>query len=256
MSGNWLNEQFSLAGKTALVTGASKGIGAEIAVAMAMAGADLVIVGRNAKSLEQTTSKISSLSKSVAQIHCDLSDSSSLKKAISELEGKKIDILVNNAGTIFRSPTIDMPEDEWNKVLDINLNSVFAITKQVGKTMIEAGEGRIINIASLLSFQGGVNVAAYTTSKHALAGLTKALANEWGSKGVNVNAIAPGYIETDNTAPLRQDTKRSESISSRIPLGRWGQPDDIAGVAVFLASKAAKYINGEILTVDGGWMAR
>jgi 2-deoxy-D-gluconate 3-dehydrogenase len=140
--------------------------------------------------------------------------------------------------------------------MDINVNSVFSLTKQVGRGMLERGSGQIINIASLLSFQGGVNVAAYAASKHAIAGLTKALANEWGPKGVNVNAIAPGYIETDNTAPLRKDVKRSESISSRIPIARWGHPDDIAGVAVFLASKAAKYINGEILAVDGGWLAR
>jgi 2-deoxy-D-gluconate 3-dehydrogenase len=256
MSTNWLEEQFSLDGKVALVTGASKGIGAEIAISMALAGADLILMGRSEKSLGQTAKKISEISSEPQEIHCDLSDLAELEKAIVELESKKIDVLVNNAGTIFRSPTAEMPDDEWHRLMDINVNSVFSLTKQVGRGMLERGSGRIINIASLLSFQGGVNVAAYATSKHAIAGFTKALANEWGSKGVNVNAIAPGYIETDNTAPLRQDTKRSESISSRIPMARWGQPDDIAGVAVFLASKAAKYINGEILAVDGGWMAR
>jgi 2-deoxy-D-gluconate 3-dehydrogenase len=256
MRTNWLEEHFSLDGKVALVTGASKGIGADIAISMALAGADLILMGRSDKTLSQTAKRISEISSKPEELHCDLSDLTELKKTIVGLEYRKIDILVNNAGTIFRSPTVEMPDDEWDKLMNVNVNSVFFLTKQVGRGMLERGSGRIINIASLLSFQGGVNVAAYATSKHAIAGFTKALANEWGPKGVNVNAIAPGYIETDNTAPLRQDTNRSESISSRIPIGRWGQPNDIAGVAVFLASKAANYINGEILAVDGGWMAR
>lgn len=256
MNEEWLQDQFSLDGKVALVTGASKGIGADIAISMALAGANLILMGRSEMSLSPTAKRISEISSKPQEIHCDLSDLAELKKVIVGLESKKIDILVNNAGTIFRSPSAEMPDDEWHRVMDINVNSVYCLTKQVGRGMLERGSGRILNIASLLSFQGGVNVAAYATSKHAIAGFTKALANEWGPKGVTVNAIAPGYIETDNTAPLRQDTKRSESISNRIPMARWGQPDDIAGVAVFLASKAAKYINGEILAVDGGWMAR
>lgn len=256
MKTNWLEEQFSLDGKVALVTGASKGIGADIAISMALAGADLILMGRSDKSLSHTAKRISDISSKPEELYCDLSDLTELKKAMVGLENKKIDILVNNAGLIYRSPTVEMPDDEWHRLMDINVNAVYQLTKQVGRGMLERGSGRIINIASLLSFQGGVNVAAYATSKHAIAGFTKALANEWGPKGVNVNAIAPGYIETDNTAPLRQDTNRSESISSRIPIGRWGHPNDIAGVAVFLASKASNYINGAILAVDGGWMAR
>ena len=172
------------------------------------------------------------------------------------MEKFKVDIVVNNAGTISRAPAADTALEDWQRVIDTNLSSVFQISQACGKAMITRGSGRIINIASLLSFQGGINVPAYTASKHGVAGVTKALANEWGSKGVTVNAIAPGYISTDNTEALRNDPDRNASILARIPIGRWGTPEDLSAVAVFLASPAAAYINGEILTVDGGWMGR
>ena len=167
-----------------------------------------------------------------------------------------VDILVNNAGVIYREPAAEYDEQEWMRVMNVNINSIFILSQEIGRRMIEKGEGKIINIASLLSFQGGVNVPAYTASKHAVAGLTKSLANEWASKGIQVNAIAPGYIETNNTEALRNDKERSKSILERIPAGRWGAPEDIAGAAVFLSSSASNYVNGHVLVVDGGWMGR
>jgi 2-deoxy-D-gluconate 3-dehydrogenase len=253
---SWLESQFSLAGKKALVTGSSKGIGAAIAQALAHAGADIVLVGRTKESLEATKSSIANTGRKVEIVLCDVSSPEAIKEAFASVAELKVDILINNAGSISRAPAADTEMQDWNRIIDTNLNSVFQISQACGRAMIAKGSGTIINIASLLSFQGGINVPAYTASKHGVAGITKALANEWGSRGVTVNAIAPGYISTDNTAALRADADRNASILARIPIGRWGNPDDIASVAVFLASPAARYINGEVLTVDGGWMGR
>lgn len=253
---NWLESQFSLAGKKAIVTGSSKGIGASIAQALAHAGADIVLVGRSQESIESTSLAIKNIGRNVEVIVCDVSSPDSIKTAFENVADLNVDILVNNAGSISRAPAADTQMEDWNRIIDTNLNSVFQIAQACGRAMIAKGHGTVINIASLLSFQGGINVPAYTASKHGVAGVTKALANEWGSRGVTVNAIAPGYISTDNTTALREDADRNASILARIPIGRWGNPEDIASVAAFLASPAARYINGEVLTVDGGWMGR
>ena len=253
---NWLESQFSLVGKKALVTGSSKGIGASIAQALAHGGADIVLVGRSEESLKETKSAIETIGRKVEVVLCDVSSAEAIKEAFADIADLKVDILVNNAGSISRAPAAETEMQDWHRIIDTNLNSVFQISQVCGQAMIAKGSGTVINIASLLSFQGGINVPAYTASKHGVAGVTKALANEWGSRGVTVNAIAPGYISTDNTAALRADADRNASILARIPIGRWGNPDDIASVAVFLASPAARYINGEVLTVDGGWMGR
>ncbi len=253
---NWLQSQFSLTGKTALVTGASKGIGASIAIAMAHAGADVVLVGRSQDSLSTTRSEIENLGRKTETLIADVESRDQITAAFKSIEQLNVEIVVNNAGSISRAPAIETSLEDWDRIIDTNLNSVFQISQLCAKSMLAKGHGRIINIASLLSFQGGINVPAYTASKHAVAGVTKALANEWGAKGVTVNAIAPGYISTDNTQALRNDADRNTSILARIPIGRWGTPEDLAAVAVFLASPAAAYINGEIITVDGGWMGR
>lgn len=253
---NWLETQFSLKGKTALVTGASKGIGAGIAIAMSRAGADMILLGRNRDSLNGTEQLISQSGGTVTKMQCDLSDSQSVAAILPDIERAAPDILVNNAGTIIRENAIDVSMQDWNNVLQTNVTALFQLSQAAAKSMLRKGEGRIINIASLLSFQGGIRVPAYAASKHAVAGLTKALANEWSARGITVNAIAPGYIETDNTEPLRNDPMRSAAILERIPMQRWGTASDIAGVAVFLAAPASRYISGEILVVDGGWMAR
>jgi 2-deoxy-D-gluconate 3-dehydrogenase len=253
---SWLESQFSLAGKKALVTGSSKGIGAAIAQALAHAGADIVLVGRTKESLEATKSSIANTGRKVEIVLCDVSSPEAIKEVFASVAELEVDILINNAGSISRAPAAETDMEDWNRIIDTNLNSVFQISQACGRAMIAKGSGTIVNIASLLSFQGGINVPAYTASKHGVAGITKALANEWGSRGVTVNAIAPGYISTDNTSALRADADRNASILARIPIGRWGNPDDIASVAVFLASPAARYINGEVLTVDGGWMGR
>ena len=236
---NWLESQFSLNGKKALVTGASKGIGASIAIAMAQAGADVVLVGRSQDSLSATRTAIENLGRSTETLIADVESRARISEAFKSIDQLNVEIVVNNAGSISRAPAIETSLEDWDRIIDTNLNSVFQISQLCAKSMLTKGHGRIINIASLLSFQGGINVPAYTASKHAVAGVTKALANEWGGKGVTVNAIAPGYISTDNTQ-----------------VGRWGTPEDLAAVAVFLASPAASYINGEIITVDGGWMGR
>lgn len=253
---NWLQSQFSLTGKKALVTGASKGIGASIALALAQAGANIVLVGRSLDSLSATRTAIESLGRTTETLIADVESRAQISEAFKNIEQLNVEILVNNAGSISRSPAIETSLDDWDRIIDTNLNSVFQISQLCAKSMLAKGHGRIINIASLLSFQGGINVPAYTASKHAVAGVTKALANEWSAKGVTVNAIAPGYISTDNTQALRNDPDRNTSILARIPIGRWGTPEDLAAVAVFLASPAASYINGEIITVDGGWMGR
>jgi 2-deoxy-D-gluconate 3-dehydrogenase len=253
---NWLQSQFSLTGKTALVTGASKGIGASIAIAMAQAGADVVLVGRSQDSLSATRTAIENLGRTTETLIADVESRDQIAAAFESIEQLNVEIVVNNAGSISRAPAIETSLEDWDRIIDTNLNSVFHISQLCAKSMLAKGHGRIINIASLLSFQGGINVPAYTASKHAVAGVTKALANEWGAKGVTVNAIAPGYISTDNTQALRNDVDRNASILARIPIGRWGTPEDLAALAVFLASPAAAYINGEIITVDGGWMGR
>ena len=253
---NWLESQFSLTGKKALVTGASKGIGASIAIAMAQAGADVVLVGRSQDSLSATRAAIENLGRSTESLIADVESRAQISEAFKSIDQLNVEIVVNNAGSISRAPAIETSLEDWDRIIDTNLNSVFQISQLCAKSMLAKGHGRIINIASLLSFQGGINVPAYTASKHAIAGVTKALANEWGAKGVTVNAIAPGYISTDNTQALRNDVDRNTSILARIPIGRWGTPEDLAAVAVFLASPAASYINGEIITVDGGWMGR
>ncbi|GAA4719509.1 2-dehydro-3-deoxy-D-gluconate 5-dehydrogenase KduD [Brevibacillus fulvus] len=247
---------FSLKDKTALVTGARTGIGQAISVGLASAGAHVILLAHQ-DNLNETKKKIEQIGGTYDTVLIDLSDLSSVRDKLQPvLEKYDIDILVNNAGIIYREPAVDYSEQEWQRVMDVNIHSVFLLSQEIGKKMVERGSGKIINIASLLSFQGGVFVPAYTASKHAVAGLTKALANEWAGKGVQVNAIAPGYIATNNTEALRNDEQRSQAILERIPAGRWGVSDDLVGAAVFLASRASDYVNGHILVVDGGWMAR
>ena len=250
-------DAFRLYGKTALVTGASAGLGAAMAVALAEAGANVACHG-NTRSSEETVAAILNLGREAVAVIGDLSRKDAPQLIFEQTLRKfdRVDILVNNAGTIRRSPAIDFSEEDWTTVLDVNLTSVFRLSQLAGRRMIEAGGGKIINIASLLSFQGGVTVPAYAASKGGVAQLTKALANEWARFGVNVNAIAPGYMQTDNTTALRQDETRNRQILERIPAGRWGEPADLAGAAVFLASPASDYLHGHILTVDGGWLAR
>ena len=251
-------DAFRLDGKVALVTGSSRGLGQGAAVALAEAGADVALLDRGDAS--ETEARIAALGRRVLRVRRDFVSAApdELHSAVDEVvsEFGRIDILVNNAGTIRRAPAVDYPTSDWNDVLRVNLDAVFHLSQAVGRGMIERGWGRIINIASMLSFQGGILVPAYTASKHAVAGLTKALANEWAASGVTVNAIAPGYMATDNTAALRADTEREASISSRIPAGRWGTPGDLQGAFVFLASDAAAYVTGTVLPVDGGWLVR
>lgn len=247
---------FSLKGKTALVTGARTGIGQAISVGLASAGAHVLLLGHR-DNLDETKAKIDEAGGICETVLVDLGEVPQIREKIKPvLEKHSIDILVNNAGIIYREPAVDYDEQEWMRVIDVNLNAVFILSQEIGRGMVERGSGKIINIASLLSFQGGVFVPAYTASKHAVAGLTKSLANEWAGHGVQVNAIAPGYIETNNTEAIRNDNKRQQSILERIPAGRWGRPDDMVGAALFLASKASDYVNGHVLVVDGGWMAR
>lgn len=249
-------DYFSLKGKTALVTGARTGIGQAISVGLAAAGAHLILVGHQ-DNMQETQNKITELQGTYETFLIDLSDVDNLRSNLQPILDKyKIDILVNNAGVIYREPAAAHNMQEWNRVMDVNINSVFTLCQTIGNQMIANESGKIINIASLLSFQGGINVPSYTASKHAIAGLTKALANEWALHNVQVNAIAPGYISTNNTEALRNDEVRSKSILDRIPAGRWGQADDLAGAAVFLASRASDYVSGHVLVVDGGWMGR
>ncbi|MDU4698238.1 MULTISPECIES: 2-dehydro-3-deoxy-D-gluconate 5-dehydrogenase KduD [Paenibacillus] len=249
-------KMFDLTGKTALVTGAAGGLGQGIAVGLAEAGANVVCASLGSSS--ETVSKITALGRKASEIVVDLSDHSILQETFDEalkLTGA-VDILVNNAGIIRRTPAKDHSEKDWLDVININLNTVFLLSQIAGRHMIERGSGKMINICSMLSYQGGINVPGYTASKHGVAGLTKAFANEWASSGLQVNGIAPGYMATDNTAPIRSDENRKASITDRIPAGRWGTPEDVKGPAVFLASAASDYLNGHILCVDGGWMAR
>src|SRR5580698_986778 len=247
---------FKLDGKTALVTGAKRGIGKAMAVALAEAGADIIGVS---KTLESTGSEVerevTALGRKFRGYACDFANRESVYAFLREVPAK-IDILVNNAGTILRKPAAEHPDEYWDQVIETNLNSQFVISREIGRRMIARGAGKIIFTASLLTFQGGINVPGYAASKGAIGQLTKALANEWAAHNVQVNAIAPGYVETDNTSALRADPNRAPAILSRIPAGRWGAPDDFKGAAVFLASAASDYVTGSILVVDGGWLAR
>lgn len=252
-------ELFSLEGKTALVTGCNRGIGFAMAEGLAEAGANILGVSA---SLKPEGSKIEKAVRSAGRdfkaYQCDFSDRKSLYRFIEKVnsENPQIDILVNNAGTIMRNPAAEHSDEYWDKVIEVNQNAQFILTREIGKEMIRRGNGKIIFTASLLTFQGGITVPGYAASKGAIGQLTKAFSNEWASKGVQINAIAPGYIATDNTEALRNDKDRSESILSRIPAGRWGQPEDFKGPVIFLASAASDYMNGSIVLVDGGWMGR
>lgn len=245
---------FQLHGKTALVTGASRGLGQGMIIGLAKAGADIIGVGIS--DMKETRERVEALGRKFYPIQQDLSLPNSVEAVLDQAfqYTKRIDILVNNAGIIRRAPAEEFSNQDWDDVLHVNLNTVYKFSSLVGKHMLEHGAGKIINIASMLSFQGGKNVVAYTASKHGVVGLTKSLANEWAGRGVNVNAIAPGYMETDNTEALRQDTARNAFISSRIPAQHWGKPADLEGPVVFLASKASDYVHGHVLCVDGGWL--
>ena len=251
--------QFDLSGKTALVTGCKRGIGLAMAVGLAEAGADIIGVSASLElSGSQVEKEVMALGRTFKAYQCDLSKRSAVYSLLESIKQDVpvIDILVNNAGTILRKPAAEHPDEYWDTVIDTNLNAPFIMTREIGRDMVARGSGKIIFTASLLTFQGGITVPGYAASKGAIGSLVKAFANEWASKGVNVNAIAPGYIATDNTEALREDAERSKSILSRIPAGRWGEPADFKGITVFLASKAADYIHGTIVTVDGGWMGR
>jgi 2-deoxy-D-gluconate 3-dehydrogenase len=251
-------ELFNLSGKKALVTGCNKGIGRSMALGLAEAGADIVGVSVSLPLEDSETAlEIKARGRQFYGFRADLSERISLYNFINDVtKDHSIDILVNNAGTIMRKPAVEHPDEYWDKVLSINLDAPFILAREFGQKMLEKGSGKIIFTCSLLSFQGGVNVPGYAASKGALSSLVKALANEWAPGGVNVNGIAPGYIATDNTEALRNDPARSRSILERIPAARWGDPDDFKGPVVFLASAAAAYVHGTILTVDGGWMGR
>ncbi|MFZ3004859.1 MAG: 2-dehydro-3-deoxy-D-gluconate 5-dehydrogenase KduD [Phenylobacterium sp.] len=248
---------FDLTGKTAIVTGANTGLGQAIAEALATAGADIVAVGRTPP--VDTRFAVEALGRRFHDIAADLTTLEPIGRIVAQTVEHfgGIDILVNNAGIIRRNDAVDFTEDDWDAVMDVNLKTTFFLTQAVGRRMIEQGRGgKIVNIASMLSYQGGIRVPSYAASKSGLAGITKALANEWAGKGINVNAIAPGYFSTNNTTALRADEDRSRDILARIPAGRWGTPADIGGAAVFLASSAADYVHGTLLAVDGGWLAR
>jgi len=252
-----MSTDFSLKGKVALVTGAGTGLGQGMAIGLAQAGADVVLHELN-QLPEDTRKAVGDLGRRAEMILGDMSKKDTPDKLVGFTVEKfgRIDILVNNAGMIKRTPAVDFTDEDWDLVVEVNLSSVFRMCRAAGRHMLKAGRGKIINVASLLAFQGGILVPAYAASKGGVAQVTKALANEWASKGINVNAVAPGYMATNNTAALRADAVRSEQILTRIPANRWGTPEDLAGVAVFLASPASDYVNGHVLLVDGGWMAR
>jgi 2-deoxy-D-gluconate 3-dehydrogenase len=254
-----MKNAFDLTGKVALVTGCKRGIGMAMALGLAEAGANIIGVSANLELAGSQVSKaVEALGRNFKAYQADFSNRDSLYAFIKQVKADfpRIDILVNNAGTILRNPAAEHSDEFWDEVLEVNLSSQFILSREIGSAMLANGGGKIIFTASLLSFQGGINVPGYAASKGGIARLTMALANEWAGKGVNVNAIAPGYISTDNTAALREDKERSASILGRIPAGRWGEPEDFKGPVVFLASDASNYIHGTILTVDGGWMGR
>jgi 2-deoxy-D-gluconate 3-dehydrogenase len=249
-------EAFNLEGRVAVVTGARTGIGQAIALGLADAGARLVLWGHD-RTLGETADILRQNGRLVRTVDADLSDRDRVEAACSELlKETRVDILVNNAGIIRRGPAVDSPAEDWDAVMAVNLDSAFFLAQRFARPMLERGAGKIVNIASVLSSQGGINVVAYATAKHGIAGLTRALANEWAPKGVQVNAIAPGYIKTNNTQKLLDDPVRYKAITERIPAGRWGSPVDLVGAAVFLSSAASDYVNGHVLAVDGGWLSR
>jgi 2-dehydro-3-deoxy-D-gluconate 5-dehydrogenase len=248
---------FDLSGRTALVTGCSRGIGKAIATALAAAGADIVGVSASLGSESEVASAVEAHGRSFRAYRCDLGDRAAVYDLVAEVRrDAEVDILVNNAGTIARAPAAEHPDEMWDRVLEVNLSGQFVLSRELGREMLARGRGKIVFVASLLSFQGGITVPGYTASKSGIAGLTKALANEWAGRGVNVNAVAPGYVRTDNTQALQEDAARYEQILVRIPAGRWADPEDIAGPVVFLSSAAADYVHGTILAVDGGWLGR
>jgi 2-deoxy-D-gluconate 3-dehydrogenase len=252
-------DQFRLDGKTALVTGSRRGIGKAFAIALAEAGADIIGVSATLEeSGSEVEKEVRARGRQFRGFACDFGNRAALYELIQKINTDipRVDILVNNAGTIMRKPAAEHPDDFWDKVIEVNLNSQFVLSREIGKKMINQGKGKIVFTASLLSYQGGLTVPGYAASKGGIAQLTKALANEWAGKGVNVNAIAPGYIATDNTAALQADAVRNKSILDRIPAGRWGKAEDLMGAVVFLCSPASDYLHGTILTVDGGWMGR
>jgi 2-dehydro-3-deoxy-D-gluconate 5-dehydrogenase len=251
-----MNSLFDLSGKIAMVTGSSTGLGQGMSIGLASAGADLILVDR--VDSPETSASITGIGRKAKSLVADLSSVDAVQKVAADAIAVygKVDILINNAGTIRRVPAIDFSEKDWDDVMDLNAKTVFFLSQAIARDMLKRKQGKIINIASLLSFSGGITVPSYSASKGAVAQITKALANEWAQHGLNINAIAPGYMVTNNTANLRKDADRTRSISERIPMGRWGSPEDLQGAAVFLASKASDYINGHVLLVDGGWMAR
>lgn len=251
-----MSRHFDLTGRVAIVTGANTGIGQAIAIALAEAGAAVALAGRTPAA--DTAERVRALGRKAALIGADLSTIAPVQQVVDqtldELGG--LDILVNNAGIIRRADALDFTEGDWDAVIDTNLKTVFFLCQSAGRHMVKQGRGKIVNIASMLSFQGGIRVPSYTASKSGVVGITKLLANEWAAKGINVNAIAPGYIATNNTAALQADETRNRQILERIPASRWGDPADLGGAAVFLASNASNYVNGHVLAVDGGWLAR
>jgi 2-deoxy-D-gluconate 3-dehydrogenase len=251
-----VNGMFDLTGRLAVVTGARRGIGRSMAEALAAAGADIIGVSASLRPDDEVAGSIRALGRSFEGRAVDFADRDAVVALGTELAERAPDILVNNAGTIERAPAADHPLQWWDRVLEVDLSSQFALTQLVARPMLARGRGKVVFTASMLSFQGGINVPGYTAAKSGIAGLTRALANEWAARGVNVNAIAPGYIATDNTAALRADPDRSRSILERIPAGRWGAGADIAGATVFLCSSAADYVSGAIIPVDGGWLGR
>ena len=251
-------DSFRLEGKVALVTGVGRGLGQAMAVGLAEAGAD--IAGLDVISCEETQAQVEALGRRFLMLECNLREASvaqlneTTQQTARELES--LDILVNNAGIVRRAPALEYSEQDWDDVIHINLKALFFLSQAAARVMAKGGRGKIINIASMLSFQGGILVPSYTAAKSGVAGLTRALANEWSAQGINVNAIAPGYMATDNTAPLRADPQRNQAILARIPVGRWGEPSDLKGAVVFLASAASDYMHGALVAVDGGWLNR
>ncbi len=253
-----MSGSFDLAGRTALVTGCRRGIGKAAAVALAAAGADVVGVSASLEPGSEVAAAVEALGRDFRSYRCDFADRDAVYELIDSVRRDvgAVDVLVNNAGTIARAPAAEHSDELWDRVLEVNLTAPFVLSRELGQDMLARGRGKIVFVASLLSFQGGITVPGYTASKSGIAGLTKALANEWAGAGVNVNAVAPGYVATDNTQALRDDPVRREQILQRIPAGRWAEPEDIAGAIVFLSSPAADYVHGVVLPVDGGWLGR
>jgi len=251
-----VSASFDLTGRLAVVTGARRGIGYAMADALAEAGADIIGVSASLTDESEIAAAVRARGRTFEAISCDFADAAAVASLADELAARPVDILVNNAGTIRRAPAVEHPQEWWDEVLQVDLTSPFVLTRAIGRGMLERGYGKVIFTASLLSFQGGITVPGYAAAKSGIAGLTKALANEWTQGGVTVNAIAPGYIATDNTQALQDDADRSQAILARIPAGRWGQASDLAGATVFLASPASDYVSGITLPVDGGWLGR